>query len=395
MTRLLKYVGFGAVLALGCNASPEADNPTTSATPPASETPLQPIGLPALPAGTHLGYILGFSPFEASNESAMLANEQELVDAGLTIGRAQISWKDLEPSPGQYDADALDEVLEPHLERGLGVAVTLETIDSSSFEIPDDLLEGELELANGMAFDDPVVLERFEGLLEWLVPRLTATRTANGAGAYALIVGNEPDNTISDQPDLAPHIVGFMQHAQTVTRRLDPELAVSMTLTLGAIEDGNTFAASLVAATDFLSINYYCHTSFQDYAVVSAAQTEDEIGRIKDLADGRPVLIQELGCSAGFPDGDLGVGDDLQAAWLQRVIDHFEADPETFRAAYWFTLTDWSPEVANLLTQPVCDEGFETECMLLQEAIETYGVLRWEDGAPRPAFETLRNAISR
>lgn len=388
MRKLLPVASLTLATALGC-AGGAVDIPEPLATVDATD----PIGLPALEAGTHLGFILGFSPFEEGNRAAMLANERSLREAGLKIGRAQISWADLEPSPGVYDKDALDEVLAPHLEAGLAVALTLETIDSSSFEIPSDLLEEELVLAEGRAFDDPVILGRQRGLLTWLVPHLKATREGTAPGVYAIMVGNEPDNTISDQPDLGAPVAAFTAHARAVVRELDPELAVSMTLTLGAIEPSADWARQTVAGSDFLAINYYCHRSFDDWSPKDEAETRADLDAMRRLADGRPILIQELGCSPGFEGGALGVGEEAQAAWLEQTIRLLEEDPTTFRAAYWFTLTDWSPEVAALISQPLCDEGFEKLCRELDEAVQTYGLLRWSDGSPRPGFDVLKRAI--
>jgi len=385
VTPLLTTVAAISLACGGAEPVPEVD----------TSSYIEPIGLPAMPDGTHMGYILGFSPLTDDNRDAVAQNERRLIDAGLQVGRAQISWRDLEPSPGVYDDDALDEALAPLLDNDLAVVLLLETIDSSSFEIPEDLVDDELTLSDGRAFDDPVILERLTGLLTWLTPRLQATRQGDAPGVYALAVGNEPDNTITDQPDLGPSVAVFTEHARQVVRSLDPELAVSMTLTLGAIAPEGSYATAIVAASDFLSINYYCHRGFDDWSAKSPQETQADLDAMRTLADGRPILIQELGCSTGFDGGALQVGDDAQAEWLQSTIDAFADDPTTFRGAYWFTLTDWSPEVSALLSEPLCDEGFQNLCEEMDEAVQTYGVLRWEDGSARPAFDVLVDAVSR
>ena len=354
---------------------------------------LEPIGMPALRSGTHLGYILGFSPLTDENQGAVLDNQQALIDAGLQVGRTQISWRDLEPAPGQFDEAALDELLEPLLEDELAVALTLETIDSSSFEIPEDLVEDELTLVDGRSLDDPMILTRLETMLGWLTPKLAATRSNGAPGVYAIMVGNEPDNTIVDQPDLGPEVAVFTEHARKVIREHDPELAVSMTLTLESIGPNGDYAPPIVAASDFLAINYYCHRDLDDWTVKDEAETESDTAAMRELADGRPILIQELGCSTGFEDGVLQVGEDGQAEWLERMVGTFAADPGTFRVAHWFTLADWSPEVAALISQPLCDEGFPQLCVELDEAVQTYGLLRWEDGSPRRGYDVFLDAI--
>lgn len=308
-----------------------------------------------------------------------------LLDAGLSVGRGQVSWRDLEPAPGSYDAVALGEVLEPLEDDGLAIFLTLETMDSGSFEIPEDLLEDELTLAEGRAFDDPVILQRFSDLLAWMIPRLA------GRGVYALSVGNEPDNTITDQPALAAPLAVFTEHARRTVHALDPSLAVSMTLTFGATEA--SFGPPIVEASDFLAINYY--GQLPDGGVKTNDEVDADLDAIATLAAGRPVIIQELGCFTGYESGDSVVdsSEEQQRDSLAHVLSRFEEDPETFRAAYWFLLIGFSPELAELLAQPICDEGFVELCVLVEELFATYGILRWDDGSPLPAFATLEAAL--
>ncbi len=340
-----------------------------------------------LPPGFHPGGIFGFSPLVNENRDAARQNYQALLEAGVRVGRAQLSWRDLEPTPGTFDEEPLNEALEGLLEDGLFVALTVETIDSSSYEIPEDLVAGELELADGRAFDDALILGRFEALLQWLVPRLAATRSPN-SGVFALIVGNEPDNTIEDFPQMAPHVAAFTAHARQTVHRLDSELSVSMTVTSGALVPDSPLQPT-VAASDFLSINYYCQRL--DNTVRSPEDIEADLARMAELADGREILVQELGCSSGYPGGDgtLTGSDEIQRQFLENVLTRMRRQPSVFRAAFWFTLMDFSPEVARSQARPLCDEGLFELCGLLEEVNATYGLWRWSDGSPRPAFHAL------
>ena len=75
------------------------------------------------------------------------------------------------------------------------------------------------------------------------------------------------------------------------------------------------------------------------------------------------------------------------------MADLFASEPDVFRAAYWFTLTDWSAETASLISQPICDEGLLILCSEVQELTETYGLLNWSDGSPKLAFQVLVDRI--
>ncbi|MFN3200850.1 MAG: hypothetical protein ACE366_20795 [Bradymonadia bacterium] len=347
-----------------------------------------PAPLSLMPEGFHPSAIIGFSPLIAANRDAVEAAWGELLSAGMQVGRAQLSWADLEPSPGVFDEAALDETLAPLRAEGLSIFLTLETIDSSSFEIPADLIEDELTLAEDRAFDDPVILQRFEALLTWLVPKLVER------GVFAVAVGNEPDNTIVDRPELGAEVAGFTEAAHRIFRDLEPRMSMSMTLTLGAVT--GDYAPPIVAHNDFLSINYYCQTV--DNRVKTPAEVDADLDAMEALADGRPIIFQELGCSAAYADPEarrLAGSDAEQQAFLAQVLARFEAAPETYRAAYWFTLLDFGPNEADLIADLLCAEGFLDLCEILREAMETYGLLRWSDGSKRPGFVTLMESIER
>jgi len=343
--------------------------------------------LPLLPAGFHLGEMTTFSTPTQGNSSAIESARAELLAAGMRVGRAQVGWADLEPMPGVFDESELLDRLASLKEEGLMIFLTLETIDSEGFVLPDDLQDDPLTLSNGMAFDDARMTDRFAALLDWVVPMLVAY------GGYAIAVGNEPDNTIRDQPDLAAPVARFLGTARRHAHTIETRMAVTMTLTDAALAADATFAAPIVAASDVLSMNYYCQR-LPDFSLRSAATVLTDLDEMVALADGRQILLQELGCSAGVPgsNSELDGSEAAQVEFIERVTGAMR-ERDAFRAAYWFTLVDWPLELAEPLSQPLCEEGLSIPCAAFRDAMLSYGLLMWEDGARRPSFDAFRDAI--
>lgn len=395
--RACHLLTFGLLLSCGGASTDDAADAAAAApvdassqvdgTSPDAATPTA-ADLPLLPAGFHLGEMTTFAAPTAANRDAIASARSELIAAGMRVGRTQVAWNELEPSPGVFDQSVLLDRVRSLKEDGLAIFLTLETIDSEGFVLAPDLQTGPLALADGMSFDDPRITSRFAALLDWVVPIMVAN------GGYAISVGNEPDNTIADQPGLAAPVAGFLAAARQHAHQIDDRLAITMTLTGGALAPGATYAAPIVAASDALSINYYCQQTLSASGLRTPAEVTADLDKIVALADGRSILVQELGCSATVPGStsSLAGSDADQAAFIQHVTAAMRAR-SAFRVAYWFTLIDWPRELADAMAQPLCDEGLTALCEAFRDAMVSYGLLHWDDGSRRPGFAAYRDAM--
>lgn len=48
----------------------------------------------------------------------------------------------------------------------------------------------------------------------------------------------------------------------------------------------------------------------------------------------------------------------------------------------------------GLISDPLCDEGRPELCAAVDEAFQTYGLLRWEDGSRKAGFQVLLDAVA-
>lgn len=337
-------------------------------------------GIPRLPEGNHLGMIVGFNPaLPPETATAIDGAWTEALAHGMDVGRVQISWAELEPSPGRIDASPLVEQLDALVADGLTPMVLIETLDSDSLELPADLLDPEdpSRLAPGLVFDDATVTGRFAALLDVAVPVMTER------GVFGVSVANEPGTLFERDASGTDAVIGFLESARSHIHGLDPELGVTMTMR--EVEVGTPFLASVVGASDFASMNFYC--SLPDLTVDPTAGTVRLAAMMAATAD-LDVVLQEFGCPAGPDDGvsTLGATAALQAAFYADVGAALAVEPR-LRAAFAFQLVDWSPEAIALLGASIQDapQWFIDRFV---ESLATMGMRRYTDGTPRAAWST-------
>lgn len=344
--------------------------------------------IPRLAPGPHMGFIEGFDDLRTGPDGinrARIAHRlrKQAIKSGMTIGRAQFDWRDLETAPGVYDQEFLDSALRYAGRGGISVFVTFSTIDTEEATLPD-YLTGPDGLPLGGSFSGPEITRRFHAFLDWFVPQL------KDYNVFALALGNEVDSPISDgrivASDAAQHYINAIAHAKP----LDPDLAFTVTLSGWANRTLPAFTDQVVDAFDIVSFNYYCLN--RRLKVNTEKGWRNNIKAWKETAGDKQIFIQELGCPVGFghaADGPLadrqnriGGSADLQARFFTYFANAFVRDPQ-LRAATVFQLFDWSPDLASSFGDMLRDEGVIATGNRLEEWLATSGMCRWSDGSCR------------
>ena len=385
---------------------PASDPPTAPAPPPPPPPPPPAPGapdeaLPRLAPGPHWGVITGFDdlsarPGEPDRAARAEALRGELAAAGESIGRAQLDWSELEPSRGVYDAAPLEAALAAVSSGGRAPYLTLSTLDSFDITLPAYLMDGDAALAPGLSLDSPEVLEAFDAFLDWLVPQLA------DQGVWGLSLGNETDVLVDDGIVDPQAALTFFTRGAERAKALDPDLAVTVTFTESA-DDALSMSFLLddyLAAFDIVAFNFYC--SGEDFLVRAPAEWDAVIDRWLDLAEGKAIFIQELGCPAGYgddgagaparPAGGLGASPEIQAAFFAHMAARFRDEPR-LRAATAFQLFDWSPALAAQFGDILRDDGFGLAGDRFEEALATIGLCRWADATCRPAWDAFLEGV--
>jgi hypothetical protein len=310
--------------------------------------------------------------------------------AGLEVARIHVGWDELEPGPGRFQLDGLTTQLDAAA--GLAVQLLIETVDSEGFSLPRDLVTGDGALVDGLSFDDPLVTDRFACLLDQVLPAL------DDHPVFAISVGNEPDTRLDDVDPRSDEgltwidtLVGFLEPARDRVRAARPEIGVSMTLRQGSLEAGIDTLGPLISAGTVATFNYYCQGP--DFFVQPATVVPGELDAIEAAAGGLPIVLQELGCPAGAANSTIGASETLQEQFYATVAEELAARP-AFQAAFVFQLVDWSPELSATFADAFADAGFPELGAQVEESLSTLGLIRYDDGTPRPAFDVFLDALS-
>ncbi len=351
--------------------------------------------LSKLPEGPHLGMIAGFDDLRPHNGGLdRLARANDLfevaIDAGMTIGRAQIDWRDLETAPGVYDSYELNEVLEYAGSDGLHIFVTFSSIDTDGLTLPDYLSEENTMPFEGHLLSDPEIETPFLAFLDWFIPELAKHNV------WGLALGNEVDTPINDNLITQAEALAHLLAGAMRVRALDPALAVTVTLTGDANKRLPDFTDALLAGLDFVSFNTYC---ISDWLIVNQRnEWQNVMQRWKNTAGDKQIFIQELGCPTGYGgdisgpnagrENGLGGSVEQQQEFFDFWLDVFVNDPQ-YRAATVFQLFDWSPELSRIYEEAFAAEGAALAGARLTEWLATVGMCRWSDTECRPAWDSF------
>jgi hypothetical protein len=301
--------------------------------------------LPLLPEGQHLGYIEGFNPDNPPKLRKVMDEAfEESLRNGMKVTRIQMDWPDVEPIKGKFDQQELiDRLKYPH-SKGLAIFLLLCTADTGDLNYPKDLLtEGGDKLARNMKPDDPMIVERYKRVLDWVIP------IARKYGVYCISVGNEPDTHEEDNPTFMSHFIRFVAAVRDHAHTLDPDIAITYTSTCDPVlHPGREYAKDIVDSVDMLCFNIY---GFGNRHGFDRKATEKAMDGMIALSEGKPIQIQELGCSSiRNPDRIWRFhpsSPEIQReffAWVYKKIK----STEQIRAAYIFQLVDHSPTVDKI-----------------------------------------------
>jgi hypothetical protein len=382
---LQKTVILCFVAILTATSCQDSSNNSSENSNPATELAL-------LSAGKHVSFIRGFNAVQPSaTNMAMEDRWQEALNHGMDVGRIQVDWVDLEPQSNQFDKSYLEQKLTQMENDGLEPFVLLSAIDSEGYTLPNDLVDPNSNtlLTNDMQFDDPIILARFKNLLDWVVPMIVAH------GGWVLAIGNEPGNFIVDHPEVESEVVNFLSSALDHAHGIDSQLAITMTLAFGNIEQGYSFHESILEYVDVASYNYYA--SDTDYFFDNnSSNINQEIDIMLAAAGSKQVIFQELGAAGGYEHTTSLMNTSLtdQAEFFETVFSRMQAE-ERLRVAVVFQLVDWDPDLVDLLySQILIQEGFPEEFVLrFEESLVTTGLIRYSDGSSRPSWNKVLEYI--
>lgn len=279
------------------------------------------LGAACAAPSTRIGLALGVP--EGGGEEEYLRALRQQIRLGLDAGNLSLKWDEFEAQGGKP------------LEDGLGVArvagqrlvLTIATIDTVRRRLPKDV--------EGLAWDDPRLVERFEAFLGKVLARAKPH-------VSWLSLGNEVDPYLASHPDEVEPYLRFLARARQVVRRLAPGTAVGVTVICRDSQKGPDLARRLQAGMDVTIATYYPLDGFRP----TVGSVDQDFAFLLRLAGDRPLVLQEVGC----PSSPLvGSSEDLQAGFVRSVFEQLALHGGRIPAAVFFAQTDFPSSLLGVL----------------------------------------------
>lgn len=322
---------------------------------------------PGIPAGAVLSITPSTSNVPPQSGQEILDAIQFTHDAGARGFYAAFRWNELEPQPGQFVLTDLVNALA--VARSLGftrVFVSIHLINTTNKETPSDLL--------GVAWDAPLMQQRFRALLDQVLPLL-------GDEVRWFGIGNEVDAWLGPRNEWAAY-QSFFSQARAYAHTAKPTMQVGVATILDSARGlWRTEVQALNALADVAIFTYYGNdNAFRALPPSAATQALNDM---VSLAAGKPVVVQEFGQSSST----INSGSEAQqAAFLAQGLATWSSIGSTAMPFFSvFALHDFPPALCDQLlvyygTGPNVP---------FREYLCNLG-LRRQGGAEKPAMAALR-----
>jgi hypothetical protein len=250
------------------------------------------------------------------------------MNANATLGAP--NWREMEPRKGVYDFDhPLGGVVYSTQQGMEKLYLNLQVINTVKRKVPADLMD--------VAWDDPVMIQRFEGLI-------AAIKDMKTINPLAVSVGNEVDVYFGEHPDETQSYLNFIKVVRPIIHKYFPDIPVGVTVTFDGIHNGREdVVRRIVDASDIMYVTYYPIINFIPLPVADIPQ---HLERIKTIAGNKPIVFQEV----GLPSSEqVTLSEIKQAAFFEAALPALMNDPQVV-ALFVFAMHDISPKLCDQLT---------------------------------------------
>lgn len=281
---------------------------------------------------------------------------------GLNGSLGSFKWVDLEPPQGERNLKPLADYLGllPFMEADS--AVTIQTIDTTNRTIPADLPQN---------WDDPLMLARWDSLLNQIVPAL-------GRHVKYVSLGNEVDVRLLSNPGELKGYRAFLLRGKDTVQKLRSDIKVGVTVTAQPILSQPQWVMDLTKDLDLIFTTYYAMGP--DFKVKNPTEIQSDLDKLLAFDPARPMIISEIGMAASEL---IGGSEAKQSAFVNQVFKTFSGKGKKVPLLAWFITTDFSPPMVEL---------FQTYYGLKDPSFAAYLAtlgLKDHTGKPRMAYKTF------
>ncbi|HKV05306.1 MAG TPA: hypothetical protein VJO53_09395 [Candidatus Acidoferrales bacterium] len=302
---------------------------------------------------------------------------QDYLDAAALVRGAGVrgtiqtdTWSVLEPAPGQYALQDLQNGLNFAASQGLQAYVGIQVINTVPKTVPSDLM--------GVNWNDPQMESRFHALLDAILPLL-------GNQVTYLSIGNEVDVYLTAHPAEWTSYEGFYEDALAYIHQKSPGIRVGVTTTFtGASGAARANVALLNSRSDLWIFTYYPLGA--GFVPNSPQSPLTDFPTMLTLAGTKDVALQEV----GYPSSTaISSSEANQASFVTAFFQAWQNTGQRIPFLSFFLLHDLTPSICSQLNAYYGvppDPAF-------QAYLCTLG-LRHDDDTLKPAWAAFVNAAA-
>ena len=307
-------------------------------------------------------------------------NEAEKEEYAEVVARSQsvganrfnlsIQWDELETSPETYEpiVDLLTIANSYYPGIGAQVSLMIGPIDTNNDRRPADL--------KGKAFDDPVVIQRFRALLDYVFTQIPDLDLS------VLSIGNEVDALLGVDQDAWRAYTNFFQATMAYAKQLRQGLNVGVKVTHNGLTGAAAnFARTLNEESDAILTTYYPLKA--DFTVEDASVVGEAFNQVSSQYQTRAIWFMEL----GYPSSTTcNSSEEKQAEFIRESFKAWDNHHEQIMYISFSIMSDRSQESVDVYSQyyGVSDVRF-------LEFLRTLGLRTWsEKGQDKKGWIALK-----
>lgn len=316
--------------------------------------------------------LIGLTPnamaTDPNTPESMIKRFDQALQTGVGFVVANGNWTELEPRNGQFKLDSLNYLLS--VSKQLPVSYTLRIINNLDRDVPPDLRR--------TRWNHPQMRRRLFRLIDELAPMMKGR-------VRWFMLGYEANEYLRRHPNEADEFMKLYEAAAAHVKKRVPGIQVSSTLMFSALDQLQGRLAPLNRNMDFLALTYAPLES--DFSVMDPSVVPRDFQKMKQVAAGRKVLLQEI----GYPSsGVVNSSEDKQARFYRLAFEQIDRDPDLFEAVNWMMLADLSDAVTKQYS-----EFFGLKNVAKFEAVlQTMGVFDTR-GRPKKSWAIFRDNVRR
>ena len=286
---------------------------------------------------------------------------------GMQATSLSVYWDEIETAPGIYNPEPnwLEIANLYYPGQDVQVSLAISVIDTNNLRLPPDLAD--------KPFDDPMVIERFNGLLDYIatqIPDLTIN---------SLAIGNEIDIYLANNARQWEAYETFFIAAASHARTLWPAVPVGSKITFNGISSSPApYIQSLNQHSDAILVTYYPLES--DFTVREPTAVHADFHTLTQAFPNQPVHLLEV----GYPSGEVNnSSEEKQRDFIHELFLAWDEHAGQIPLVNYTWQTDVSPDAVEQMTN-----YYQLDHPAFVSYLATLG-LRTFDNIDKPAFRQL------